>query len=58
VIEIKAGKFKPEHVGQLGFYMTAIDVQVKHEDLVHRPLSGCRIVLLCQRPLLTRKHLL
>jgi predicted nuclease of restriction endonuclease-like (RecB) superfamily len=32
VIEIKAGKFKPEHVGQLGFYMTAIDAQVKHED--------------------------
>jgi predicted nuclease of restriction endonuclease-like (RecB) superfamily len=31
VIEIKAGKFKPEHVGQLGFYMTAIDSQVKHE---------------------------
>jgi len=30
VIEIKAGKFKPEHIGQLGFYMTAIDAQVKH----------------------------
>ncbi|MFT4224817.1 PDDEXK nuclease domain-containing protein [Micropruina sp.] len=32
VIEIKAGKFRPEHVGQLGFYMTAVDAQVKHED--------------------------
>lgn len=32
VIEIKAGKFKPEHVGQLGFYMTAVDAQVKHDD--------------------------
>lgn len=32
VIEIKAGKFKPEHIGQLGFYMTAIDAQVKHEQ--------------------------
>lgn len=31
VIEIKAGKFKPEHIGQLGFYMTAVDAQVKHE---------------------------
>jgi predicted nuclease of restriction endonuclease-like (RecB) superfamily len=32
VIEIKAGKFKPEHIGQLGFYMTAIDAQVKDEQ--------------------------
>lgn len=29
VIELKAGKFKPEFVGQLGFYMTAVDQQVK-----------------------------
>jgi YhcG PDDEXK nuclease domain len=25
------GKFKPEHLGQLGFYFTAIDRQVKNE---------------------------
>lgn len=25
VIELKAGKFKPEHTGQLGFYMAAVD---------------------------------
>ena len=31
VIELKAGKFKPEHIGQLGFYMTAVDAQVKDE---------------------------
>jgi len=31
VIELKAGKFKPEHLGQLGFYMTAVDRQVKGE---------------------------
>jgi predicted nuclease of restriction endonuclease-like (RecB) superfamily len=31
VIEFKAGKFKPEHLGQLGFYMTAVDKQVKAE---------------------------
>lgn len=30
VIELKAGKFKPEHLGQLGFYLTAVDRQVKH----------------------------
>lgn len=30
VIELKTGKFKPEHLGQLSFYMTAIDQQVKH----------------------------
>lgn len=32
VIELKAGAFKPEHVGQLGFYMTAIDKQVKQPE--------------------------
>lgn len=32
VIELKAGDFKPEHLGQLGFYLTAIDAQVKHEQ--------------------------
>ncbi len=31
VIELKAGNFKPEHVGQLGFYMEAIDRQIKNE---------------------------
>jgi predicted nuclease of restriction endonuclease-like (RecB) superfamily len=29
VIELKGGKFKPEHLGQLGFYLTAVDRQVK-----------------------------
>ena len=29
VIELKADKFKPEHLGQLGFYMTAVDKQIK-----------------------------
>jgi len=31
VIELKAGEFMPEHVGQLGFYMTAVDRQIKNE---------------------------
>jgi predicted nuclease of restriction endonuclease-like (RecB) superfamily len=43
VIEIKADKFKPEHVGQLGFYMTAVDAQVKHEQ--DAPTIG---LLLCK----------
>ena len=30
VIELKGGKFKPEHLGQLGFYLTAVDEQVRH----------------------------
>jgi predicted nuclease of restriction endonuclease-like (RecB) superfamily len=30
VIELKGGKFKPEHLGQLGFYLTAVDAQIKH----------------------------
>lgn len=43
VIEIKAGKFKPEHMGQLGFYMTAVDAQVKHPQ--DAPTIG---LLLCR----------
>ena len=31
VIELKAVNFKPEHVGQLGFYMVAVDRQLKNE---------------------------
>jgi predicted nuclease of restriction endonuclease-like (RecB) superfamily len=43
VIELKAGKFKPEHLGQLGFYLTAMDRQVKH------PQDGPTIgLLLCK----------
>jgi predicted nuclease of restriction endonuclease-like (RecB) superfamily len=30
VIELKAGKFKPEHLGQLSFYLAAVDAQIKH----------------------------
>ena len=29
VIELKAGKFKPEYAGKLNFYLSAIDSQVK-----------------------------
>lgn len=43
VIEIKAGKFKPDHLGQLGFYMTAVDAQVK--DDMDGPTIG---LLLCK----------
>lgn len=31
VIELKAGKFKPEHTGQLGFYMAAVDDMMRKE---------------------------
>lgn len=31
VIELKTGDFKPEHLGQLGFYLTAVDRQIKTE---------------------------
>jgi predicted nuclease of restriction endonuclease-like (RecB) superfamily len=43
VIELKAGKFKPEHLGQLGFYLTAVDRQVKTEQ--DNPTIG---LLLCK----------
>lgn len=32
VIELKAGDFKPEHTGQLSFYLTAVDAQMKAEQ--------------------------
>lgn len=43
VIELKAGKFKPEHLGQLSFYLTAVDAQLKH--LQDGPTIG---LLLCK----------
>lgn len=43
VIELKADKFKPEHLGQLGFYLTAVDRQVKAEQ--DNPTIG---LLLCK----------
>jgi len=30
VVELKAGKFKPEYAGKLNFYLSAIDSQIKH----------------------------
>jgi predicted nuclease of restriction endonuclease-like (RecB) superfamily len=32
VIELKTGDFKPEHLGQLGFYLTAVDRQIKNKN--------------------------
>ncbi len=42
-IELKAGDFKPEHLGQLGFYLTAVDRQIKTTE--DRPTIG---LLLCR----------
>lgn len=43
VVELKADKFRPEHVGQLGFYLSAVDAQVKAEQ--DAPTIG---LLLCK----------
>lgn len=43
VIELKAVDFKPEHAGQLSFYLTAVDKQVKSEQ--DNPTIG---LLLCK----------
>ncbi len=43
VIEIKATEFKPEHAGQLNFYLTAVDRHVKHSQ--DNPTIG---ILLCK----------
>ena len=43
VIELKAGKFKPEHLGQLNFYLAAVDGEMAHAE--DAPTIG---ILLCQ----------
>ena len=43
VIELKAGDFKPGHLGQLGFYLPAVDEQIKHDQ--DEPSIG---LLLCK----------
>lgn len=44
VIELKAGKFKPEYAGKLNFYLSAVDSQLKHAD--DKPTIG---ILLCKK---------
>ncbi len=42
-IELKIGAFKPEHVGKMQFYLTALDRQVRQED--ENPSIG---IILCK----------
>ncbi|MEY2689717.1 MAG: hypothetical protein RL375_3916, partial [Pseudomonadota bacterium] len=44
VVELKAGEFKPEHAGQLNFYLTLVDEQLKGE--ADAPTLG---LLLCRQ---------
>jgi predicted nuclease of restriction endonuclease-like (RecB) superfamily len=44
VVELKAGDFKPEHTGQLNFYLSAVDSQMKAEQ--DNPTIG---LLLCKK---------
>ncbi|MBU3966741.1 MAG: DUF1016 family protein [Euryarchaeota archaeon] len=48
VVELKSTAFKPEHAGQLNFYLAAVDAQIKATD--DKPTIG---LLLCK----TRKRL-
>jgi len=43
VVELKATAFRPDHAGQLNFYLSAVDAQVKASD--DRPTIG---LLLCK----------
>ena len=43
VIELKAGKFRPEHMGKLNFYLSAVDDLLRHPD--DRPSIG---LVLCK----------
>jgi predicted nuclease of restriction endonuclease-like (RecB) superfamily len=43
VVELKATEFRPEHAGQLNFYLTAVDRQIKAPD--DKPTIG---LLLCK----------
>ena len=42
ILEIKTGKFKPDYAGQLNFYQTVMDREIKHKD--DNPTIG---ILLC-----------
>ena len=54
VIELKAGKFKPEYAGKLNFYLSAVDDMLKHET--DNPSIG---ILLCkERNKLTAEYAL
>lgn len=44
VIELKAGKFKPEYAGKLNFYLSAVDSQLKKET-DHKTIG----ILLCKK---------
>lgn len=44
VVELKANAFKPEHAGQLNFYLAAVDAQIKAAD--DKPTIG---LLLCKK---------
>lgn len=44
VVELKAAAFKPEHIGQLNFYLTVVDSQIKAID--DNPTIG---LLLCRK---------
>ena len=48
VVELKAAAFRPEHAGQLNFYLSAVDAQIKAPD--DKPTIG---LLLCK----TKKRL-
>lgn len=43
VIELKTGDFRPEHVGKLNFYLSAVDAQIKTSE--DNPTIG---ILLCK----------
>ncbi len=44
VVELKAGKFKPEYAGKLNFYLSAVDTQIKSPT--DNPTIG---ILLCKK---------
>lgn len=43
VVELKAGKFKPEHAGKMSFYLAAVDDKMRHVE--DRPSIG---MILCR----------
>lgn len=46
VVELKVGRFEPEYVGKLGFYVSWIDDNLRNKD-IHAPTVG---ILLCSKP--------
>ena len=43
VVELKVGVFKPDYVGQLGFYVAVVDDKMRNKAIMPRPSGFCSL---------------